>query len=71
MLIDPQLRLNNPIIGKRIQLVNCTDEFTLLKYGDLGTVTFVDDTGTIFVNWDNGSKLGLLPGVDQWRIIHD
>jgi hypothetical protein len=50
MLIDPELRLKNPIIGKRVQLINCTDEFTLLKYGDLGTVTFVDDTGTVFVN---------------------
>lgn len=61
----------NPIIGKRVYLVNCTDEFTLLKNGDLGTVTFIDDTGTVFVDWDNGSKLGLIPGVDQWRIIYD
>ena len=32
---------------------------------------FKDDAGTIFVNWDNGSKLGLIPGVDQWKIIHE
>lgn len=71
MLIDPELRKLNPVIGKRIMLVNCTDEFTLLKHGDLGTITFVDDTGTVFVNWDSGSKLGLIPGLDQWRIIHE
>lgn len=66
--IKPQL---NPVIGKRVYLVNCTDEFTLLKNGDLGTVTYIDDTGTVFVDWDNGSKLGLIPGIDQWRIFHD
>lgn len=61
----------NPIIGKRVQLINCTDEFTLLKYGDLGTVTYIDDAGTVFVNWDSGSSLGLIPGIDQWKIIHE
>lgn len=66
--IKPQF---NPIIGKRVYLVNCTDEFTLLKNGDLGTVAYIDDTGTVFVDWDNGSKLGLIPGLDQWKVLHD
>jgi len=62
---------SNSLIGKRVFLVNSTDQFTLLKYGDLGTVTYIDDIGTVFVDWDNGSKLGLIPGVDQWKLIHD
>lgn len=57
------------MIGKRVQLVSCTDEFTLLRYGELGTVTFIDDTGTVFVDWDSGSKLGLIPGIDQWKYL--
>lgn len=59
------------LLGKRIQLISTTDEYTNLKYGDLGTINYIDDTGTVFISWDNGSCLGLIPGVDRWKIIHD
>jgi hypothetical protein len=36
-----------------------------------GTVDFVDDTGTIHVDWDNGSTLGLVPGEDQYRFVDE
>ena len=42
---------------------------TKLKPGDQGTVTYVDALGTIFVDWDNGSKLGLIHGEYVFRII--
>jgi len=58
-------------IGKRIRLISTNDEYTSLKSGDLGTINFVDDFGTIFAEWDNGSKLGLLPDVDRFEIIYD
>ena len=61
----------NKFIGKRIRLISTNDEYTSLKFGDLGTINFVDDTGTIFVEWDNGSNLGLLPDVDRFEIIFD
>ena len=32
-----------------------------------GTVRSVDDTGTVFVRWDNGSGLGVVYGVDRIR----
>ena len=32
-----------------------------------GTVRSVDDTGTVFVSWDNGSGLGVVYGVDRIR----
>jgi len=35
-----------------------TSPFTDLKPGDRGTVDFIDDMGTVFVNWDRGSTLG-------------
>ncbi len=63
-------RFNN-FIGKRIQLIRTTDQYTTIEPFTLGTVTYIDDVGTIFVDWDNGSSLGLIPGVDQYRIIHD
>lgn len=60
---------DHELVGKRVRLVSCTDEYTLLRAGDEGTVSFVDDTGTVFVRWDSGSNLGLIPGVDQWKVI--
>ena len=55
--------------GKRIELIYTSDPYTDLKPGDRGTVDFVDDMGTIHVNWDNGSTLGLVPGEDQYRFV--
>lgn len=51
--------------GSRVELVNMDDPYTKLKPGDQGTVNFVDDTGTVFVNWYNGSTLGVVYGVDS------
>ena len=33
----------------------------------LGTVNFVDDMGIINMNWDNGSDIGLLYGIDKFE----
>ena len=57
--------------GKRIELISTTDTITELKPGDQGTIDFVDDMGTIHVNWDNGSQLGLVPGEDQYKLLKD
>ena len=57
------------LIGKKIELILCTDEFTALTPGTQGIIHHVDDHGTVFVNWDNGSTLGLIPGIDKWRYL--
>ena len=57
------------IIGKRVRLIRCDDPYTKLGYGDLGTVTFIDDLGTVDVRWDSGSRLGLIPNVDRWEYV--
>ena len=44
-----------------------SDPYGKLKLGDQGTVSMVDDTGTVFVRWDNGSGLGVVYGVDRIR----
>jgi hypothetical protein len=51
--------------GTRVELVRMDDPYTRLKPGDQGTVSFVDDTGTIFVDWDSGSRLGVVFGEDE------
>ena len=56
-------------VGIRVELVSMNDPFTNLRPGDQGTVEYVDDIGTVFVNWDNGSGLGVAYGADHVRII--
>lgn len=55
-------------VGCRVKLVHLgNDPYSELLPGDLGTVSIIDDTGTIFVNWDRGSTLGIVYGVDIVR----
>ena len=63
--------MKSDLTGKRIELIFTTDKFTTLKPGDRGTVDFVDDLGTMHITWDNGSKLGLVPGEDQYHILDE
>lgn len=53
--------------GCRVELISMDDPYSKLKPGDRGTVRSVDDTGTVFVRWDNGSGLGIVYGVDRIR----
>lgn len=55
--------------GCRVELLEMDDPYSPLKPGDKGTVKSVDDTGTVFVNWDCGSGLGVAYGVDRIRRI--
>ena len=55
--------------GQRVRLVSTSDPYTRLKYGEEGTVTLVDDMGTVHVKWDSGSSLGLIEGEDRWEVV--
>lgn len=56
--------------GCRVELVYMgEDPYSRLRPGDQGTVSFVDDAGTVFVDWDSGSGLGIIYGVDRIRKI--
>lgn len=57
--------------GTRVILIKMDDPYTKLKPGDKGTVTGIDDVGTIFVNWDLGSSLGIVFGEDICRKLID
>lgn len=35
--------------------------------GTCGEVLAVDDVGQLVMKWDNGGRLSLVPGVDQFR----
>ena len=55
--------------GTRVELVELNDPYRLLPAGLQGTVSCVDDTATIHVDWDNGSHLGVVYGEDKCRKI--
>lgn len=65
------------LVGRRVEakaiykaLIHCTDPFgERLQRGDLGTITLVDDLGTVHVQWDRGMSLGLIPGEDAWKLL--
>lgn len=57
------------IAGKRVRLISTSDPYTELKAGDTGVIDHTDDAGTLFVNWDSGSRLGLIYGEDYWEVL--
>ena len=56
-------------VGKRVKLINCDDPHTKLVRGDEGVVAYVDAFGTVHVDWDNGSRLGLVYRVDNFSLV--
>lgn len=55
--------------GTRVELIRMNDAYSRLSPGDRGTVTAVDDIGTIHVDWDCGSSLGVAYGEDSCRKV--
>jgi hypothetical protein len=51
-------------VGCRVELLQM-DDLQAPPIGTKGTVTGVDDTGSLLVNWDNGSGLNVIYGVDR------
>jgi hypothetical protein len=56
---------------KRVMLKRMEDPYTTLVDGMMGTIVGEDDAGHLLVNWDNGSRLSLLPGIDEYEIIEE
>ena len=54
--------------GTRVELVQM-DDAQAPPMGTHGTVTGVDDTGSLLVDWDNGSGLNVIWGVDVVRKV--
>ena len=54
--------------GTRVELVQMDDQ-QAPPIGTQGTVIGVDDTGNLLVNWDNGSGLNVVWGVDVVRKV--
>lgn len=50
--------------GTRVELIKM-DDFQAPPLGTKGTVTAVDDSGSLLVHWDNGSSLNVIYGIDE------
>jgi hypothetical protein len=57
--------------GTRIMLIRMDDPYTNLRRGDKGTVMNVDDIGTIRVQWECGSSIGVVFGKDECKKIEE
>lgn len=55
--------------GTRIELLSAMVDQQGIEKGAKGTVIEVDDIGTIHMEWDNGSGLGLIPGEDNFKVL--
>ena len=65
--IVEQVRRQYPV-GTRVELVEM-DDFQAPPIGTKGTVEGVDDTVSLLVAWDNGSRLNVVYGEDEERKI--
>ena len=65
--IVEQVRRQYPV-GTRVELVEM-DDFQAPPIVTKGTVEGVDDTASLLVAWDNGSRLNVVYGEDEVRKI--
>ena len=54
--------------GMMVKLIEMKDK-SAPPSGTFGTVKGVDDVGTVHVDWENGSTLGFIPGVDNVKVL--
>ena len=65
------------VLGKRIELISTDNPYSDLKPGDRGTVVDVselpyeDKPFKVWVLWDSNSRLTVLEGNDDYRMVYD
>ena len=60
---------NQYTAGTRIVLDFMGDDPHPIDPGTKGTMRIVDDMGTVHCDFDNGRRMGLIPGEDSFHII--
>ena len=68
---EPLSRLRSEYpAGARVRLIQM-DDLQAPPTGTLGEVICVDDVGTVHVNWNTGSSLGLVFGEDLFEKVRE
>ena len=57
--------------GTRLMLLHMNDPYAPVPDGMRGTVDCIDDLSQIFMKWDNGRTLPIVPGEDSFRKLTD
>lgn len=55
-------------VGTKVELIQMYD-LQALPAGTKGVIVAVDALGTLQVDWENGSNLGLVVGTDEFKIM--
>ena len=55
--------------GATVELLEMNDPYREMPASLRGVVDLIDDAGDIHVNWQNGSSLAAIPGVDRIRRV--
>ena len=69
-----RLAIKPVVLGKRIELIHTVNPYADLKLGDRGTVVDVSELSyedKVWVLWDSGSRLTILEGHDDYRMVYD
>jgi Domain of unknown function (DUF4314) len=72
-----RLAIKPDVVGKRVELIGSEDPYSYLKPGDRGTVVDVSELPyenmpfKVWVYWDSGSRLPILEGQDDYRMVYD
>jgi hypothetical protein len=57
--------------GDRIRVLSTSDAHVSLRPGTRGTVEYVDALGTVHVQFDDGTRLGLIADEDSFELIEE
>ena len=57
------------IVGTKVKLIKMYDLLYTIPTGTEGIIESIDDQGTLHINWNNGSTLGLVIGTDEFKVI--
>lgn len=59
------------IVGTKVKLIKMYDLLSTIPIGTEGVIDRIDEQGTLQINWNNGSTLGLVIGTDEFEVIEE
>lgn len=62
---------NKYTVGTKVKLIRMYDLIGAVPPNTTGTISYVDDIGTIHIEWENGSSLGLNFEIDEFIILNE
>lgn len=56
-------------IGQKVRLIKMYDYVAPIPPLTTGIIKYIDDLGTLHIMWEDGRRLGIIVGVDEFEII--